>query len=326
MKKRTNNYNKKINDMIRNINFNKFIFILVFCNLTGAVANSISPFPLYGYFAFLFSFIAIVEVLAISFFVKQMDLILIEVSGEPKFRNAKYIYEKFQNSKSAFIIPFVVIFTYGGTGIPMIQTFELNCSMLFALVVFVPTVYLSIFVYMQYINLAVFIYQANICQEKYLAYLEQSPANSKILYLISELVTLCRNSFFSIGTAYIIAFGLFTLSGAFGIDVSIHNFCLVLGWGIIAIAIVIVFPVVSLLEKWWLSSIIRNLKTISTKKIQKDYIVKNGDKLQASDLIISIWQTPDYPINETVSLGYGVITTLVNLITMAYYAKELFVA
>ena len=159
-----------------------------------------------------------------------------------------------------------------------------------------------------------------------MSYIEPCPANSKILQLLSSLVNVYRNSFFAIGTAYIIAFGLFTLSNAFGVDVSVDNFCLVLGWVIIAVAIVTVFPIVSLLEKWWMSSIVRDLKTISTKKIQNDFRENNSDKLQASDLIISIWQTPDYPIKESISWGYGFFATLVNLITILYYAKELFQA
>lgn len=302
----------------------KFFIFLIIYNSVGIYANYIEPFPLYVYFASLFCFITITAILTIRFYLKQMNLILIEVSGEPKFREAKYEYEKLHNKRIVFIIPFFAIFIYGGTGISMIKSFELNCSMIFALATFVPTVYVSILVYIQYILLAIFIFQTNNCNEKYLSYVEPCPANSKILQLLSELVSVCRNSFFAIGTAYIIAFGLFSLSNAFGVDVSKNNFCLILGWGIIAVAIVAVFPIISLLEKWWMSSIIRNLKTISTQKIQKDFRENNSDKLQASDLIISIWQTPDYPIKESVSWGYGIITTLVNLLTMLYYAKELF--
>lgn len=319
------NLNDKIYDFLCQFDIKKFFLILTVYNFIGIYTNYIKPFPFYGYFALIFNFIAIISVFAVRFFLKQISLILVEVSGEPKFRKAKYKYEKFQHRKIVFIIPLSAILIYAGTGVPMIKSFELNCSMVFALAAFIPTVYLSILVYIQYIALAFFIYEANICDDKYLSYIEQCPANSKILYLLSELVNLYRNSFFAIGTAYIIAFGLFTLSNAFGIDVSLNNFCLVVGWGIIAIAIVIVFPIVSLLEKRWMSSIIRNLKTISTRKIQKDFPENNSDKLQASDLIISIWQTPDYPIKESISLGYGVITTMVNLVTMLYYAKELFI-
>lgn len=208
----------------------------------------------------------------------------------------------------------------------MIKSFELNCSMIFALIAFIPTVYFSILVYLQYIFLAVFIYKVNNCNDKYSSFIEQCPANSTILYLVSELVYLFRNSFFAIGTAYIIAFGLFTLSNAFGIDISMNNYCLVIGWGIITVAIVFVFPIISFLEKKWLLSIIRSLKVHTTKNIQKKYKEHNSDKLQASNLIISIWQTPDYPIKESVSLGYGIITTILNLVTMLYYARELFVS
>lgn len=308
------------------IDIKKIFLIIVFYNIIGIYTNHIKPFPLYGYFAFIFSFIAIISILTIRHFVDKMNLILIEVSGEPKFRSAKYEYEKMQNQKIIFMVPLLAIIIYIGTGIPMIKSFELNCSMIFALTAFVPTVYLSVLGYIQYIILAIFIYKINTCNDKYLSYLEQCPANSTILYSLSELVYLYRNSFFVIGTAYIIAFGLFTLSNAFGVDISINNYCLVLGWGIITIAIVIVFPIVSFLEKKWISSIIRNLKVLSTKKIQKNFKENNGDKLQASNLIISIWQTPDYPLKESVSLGYGIITTALNLVTMLYYAKELFIS
>lgn len=322
--KEKKDFNEKIYSLFRDMNLKRFFIFLVIYNSVGIYANYLEPFPLYVYFASLFCFIAIIAILAIRFYLKQMDLILIKVSGEPKFRKAKYVYEKLHKKKTVLIIPFLAIFIYAGTGIPMIKSFELNCSMLFALITFVPTVYVSILVYIQYILLAVFIYQTNNCNEKYLSYIEPCPANSKILQLLSELVSIYRNSFFAIGTAYIIAFGLFSLSNAFGVKVSKDNFCLVLGWGIIAVAIVAVFPIISLLEKWWMSSIIQDLKTISTHKIQKEFRENNSDKLQASDLIISIWQTPDYPIKEPISWGYGVITTLVNLLTVLYYAKELF--
>lgn len=327
-KRKTKNnrtFNEKIYEFLSNIDTKKFVFVLIIYNIIGICTNYIEPFPLYGYFAALFSFIAIISVLAIRFFLKQMNSILIEISGEPKFRVAKYEYEKIQNRKIIFIIPIFIILLYAGTGIPMIESFSLNCSMLFALVAFAPTVYFSILVYIEYIILAVFIYNTNTCDGKYLSYIKQCPANSKILYLISELVNLYRNSFFTIGTAYIIAFGLFTLSNAFGVNISTNNICFMVGWGIIAIAIVIMFPIISILEKRWISSIIRNLKIVSTQKIQKDYKENNSDKLQASTLIISIWQTPDYPIRESISWGYGVITIMVNLVTMLYYAKELFI-
>ena len=315
--KEKKDFKGKIYSLFRDVNLKRFFIFIIIYNLIGIYANYRVPFPLYIYFASIFCFIAITAVLAIRFYLKQMDLILIEISGEPKFRKAKYEYERLYNKKIVFVIPFFAIFVYAGTGIPMIKSFELNCSMIFALATFVPTVYISILVYIQYILLAIFIYHVNNCDDKYLSYIEPCPANSKILQLLSSLVNVYRNSFFAIGTAYIIAFG---------VDVSVDNFCLVLGWVIIAVAIVTVFPIVSLLEKWWMSSIVRDLKTISTKKIQNDFRENNSDKLQASDLIISIWQTPDYPIKESISWGYGFFATLVNLITILYYAKELFQA
>lgn len=316
----------KIYAFLEKFDIKKFILIIAFYNFAGLLANNIDPFPLYGYFAVLFNLIVICSIFAIRFFLQQMNTIIIKVSGEPKFRASKYIYENFKKRKIYFAIPIIVIFVYMGTGIPMIKQFELNSSMIFALAAFIPSVYLSILVYILYIVLAVFLYKANKCNDKYLSYIEQCPANSDILYLLSELLKVYRNSFFTIGTSYIIAFGLFTLSNSFGIDVSVKNYGLMLGWGIIVLAIVLVFPSISYLEKRWMSSIIRNLKILTTKKIQKDFKENNGDKLQASNLIIAIWQTPDYPIKEPVSLGYGIITTMVNLVTMLYYANELFIS
>lgn len=323
---KSKNNNIKVWEYLSKIEIKHITLVIIIYNIVGVLTNYIKPFPLYGFFATIFSFIAAISVLAIRYFLCQMKLILIEVSGEPRFRNAKYEFEKMQNKKIILVIPLFVIMIYAGTGIPMIKSFELNCSMIFALIAFIPTVYLSILVYIQYIFLAVFIYKVNNCNDKYLSYIEQCPANSTILYLLSELVYFFRNSFFAIGTAYIIAFGLFTLSNAFGIDISINNYFLVIGWGIITVAIVFVFPIISFLEKKWLLSIIRSLKVRSTKNIQKNYTEHNSDKLQASNLIISIWQTPDYPIKESVSLGYGILTTILNLVTMLYYARELFVS
>lgn len=325
-KKKSTNKNTNIWEILSKIDIKNAILIIILYNIIGAYANYVAPFPLYGFFSFIFSFIAIISALIIRCFLHRMKSILIAISGEPKFRSAKYGYERIQNKKIIFIIPVFAIIIYAGTGIPMIKHFELDCSMIFALAAFIPTVYLSILVYIQYINLAIFIYRVNNCSEKYLSYIEPCPANSSILYMLSELVYLYRNSFFVIGTAYILAFGLFTLSNSFGIDISINNYCLVIGWGIITVAIVIVFPVISFLEKKWITNIIRNLKVLTTKKLQKDYKENNSDKIQASNLIISIWKTPDYPINETISLGYGLITTILNLVTMLYYARELFVA
>ncbi len=249
--KRTN-LNKKIFDLFVKADIKKIFLIVIIYNIMGVIANCITPFPLYGYFIVIFNFIAISSILAIRFFSNQINLILIEISGESKFRTAKYAYSKFQNNKIVFIIPFFVIIIYGGIGILLMESFKLNYSMIFALAVFIPTVYLSILVYMQYIVLAIFLYKASICNEKHLSHVEQRLADRKILGLLSELVNIYRNSFFAIGTAYIIAFGLFTLSNAFGIDISVHNFYLVIGWGIITIAIVIVFPVISILEKKWM--------------------------------------------------------------------------
>ena len=325
-KNKLRNKNIKVWEYLCKIDVKCVFLIVIIYNIVGVITNYIEPFPLYGFFAAIFSFIAVTSVLAIRYFLCQMKLILIEASGEPKFRTAKYEFEKMQNKKIILIVPLFVIVIYVGTGIPMIKSFELNCSMIFALIAFIPTVYFSILVYLQYIFLAVFIYKVNNCNDNYLSFIEQCPANSTILYLVSELVYLFRNSFFAIGTAYIIAFGLFTLSNAFGIDISMNNYCLVIGWGIITVAIVFVFPIISFLEKKWSLSIIRSLKVHTTKNIQKKYKEHNSDKLQASNLIISIWQTPDYPIKESVSLGYGIITTILNLVTMLYYARELFVS
>ena len=71
------------------------------------------------------------------------------------------------------------------------------------------------------------------------------------------------------GTLYIIAFGLFTLSGAFGVLLDFSNMFLIIGWSVILIAIVIAFPVVSIFERSWMMEIVRKLKTESVMDIRK---------------------------------------------------------
>jgi len=320
------NSNQILHKIIINIKVSLVFFIAIIMNIIGFIANQISPFPLYYYFSFIFTAIAFIAVFTVRYFAKEMDKIMVDVSSEPKFRIAKYNYLRFLDVKFYYFIPFSMIFLYAGTGIPMIQSFRLNCSMAYALSAFTITVYFSILAYIQYISLAVFIYQVKNSDEKYLDYMEQMPANTDTLYKLSYLIKVYRNSFFSMGTLYIIAFGLFTLSGAFGVLLDFSNMFLIIGWSVILIAIVIAFPVVSIFERSWMMEIVRKLKTESVMDIRKKYKQNNSDKLQASDLIIAIWQTPKYPIEESVSLLYATISATTNLFTILIYAKELFLA
>lgn len=324
LKKRTATINELLHDRIINLKTLHIIFVAIIMNILGAYANWVSPFPLYYYFSAIFTVIAFIAVFTVRYFAREMDAIMIEISGEDKCRVAKYGYLRTLNAKWYYLIPFTMIILYAGTGIPMIQSFQLNCSMKYALMAFAVTVYFSILAYMQYISLAVFIYKVKCSNDKCLSYIEQIPANTKWIYQLCSLIKIYRNSFFCIGTLYIIAFGLFTLTGVFGVVITFSNIFLVLGWLVILVAIVIAFPVVSVLERSWITGIIRELKNLSTDKIKKTYTRNDTDKLQASDLIIAIWQTPEYPFKESISLFYASISAMANFITMIYYAKELF--
>lgn len=316
--------NKKLHCWIINLKIQYVFLAALILNILGAYANKITPFPLYYYFTIIFTCIAIIVVLVVCFFAKKMEAVMIEVGGEPRFRVAKYFYFNILNAKLYYLIPFSMIILYAGTGISMIKNFQLNASMVYALFVFTITVYFSILAYIQYISLAIFIYKVRCSNEKYLDYIEQSPANTKVIYMMSSLIKIYRNAFFSIGSLYIIAFGLFTLSGEFGVIINLSNVFLLIGWLVILVAIVIVFPLVSFLEKGWMVAIIRELKVEYTLKIKKTYAKNDSDKLQASDLIISIWQTPEYPFRESLSILYASLSAMVNLLTVMYYAKELF--
>ncbi len=292
----------------------------------GLVLDLIWPFPSFAVFFTLFVFIGVVAVWAIVYFQRMMQSIIMELSDQDATRSANISYLKHWESSCAYILgPLVVIFIFGIGGCSMFGAIKLTPTLIWVLGLFFVVVYVSIVGYILYIALSVYVHHLAMETTAYTrlpkAYVENIPARLGWLQNLTKLCHTYRTCFFTLGGTYIAAFSCFCWLPSMQARTSSPVFYLL--WGIIIVAIVFMFPLISILEHHWIKNIVAKLKDNYINDYVKERqlemkLYRSGQFPQYTQraidtiYIVQIMNSNDYPLKSKLATCYAVTMAVLN--------------
>lgn len=306
----------------------KFLSLFVLYVILGISLQQQWNFPHFYEFMFCFLFIGCLGMAAISYFTSKMKYITSLLAHQPAARKGNYFYHRYCSDSVLYILgPLLIIFVFGIGGCAMFGAIRLTPTLIWILVLFFFVVHTSIIGYLQYIALAFYIRNLAYSSDEY-KYLEKTPTEcipAKLAWLqeLTRLSHTYRSAFFTLGSAYILAFGAFCWLPEMQADRT--SFAFYLLWGIIFCVIVILFPVVSLLEYGWIKEIVGHLKDryildlALENQISSKTNLKMRQPLPYHQLIHTICATQilnskDYPITSTLTTCYAAILSFFNFL------------
>lgn len=290
----------------------------------GEIINLIWYFPYHYFFAVTFTIILSIAIYALKSISEKLNEVTTDLADQNRAVKANHMYLiHCRKNTINFIIPLCIVLVFGVGGCLMFGNIELTPALIWFLIYFCITVYFSIVIYLQYIYLAIYLFLLSssngIYRHTNKSVVEFIPAQVGWIKNLAKVSHSARNSFFTVGSLYIIAFGVFCFFPNTAADITSVAFYLL--WGIIFFAIVIVFPLVSILEFIWIKNIVYSLKMSFINDLSIEQQLSNNSKLvnsikQLTRTIstIQIINSKDYPISSTWSTCYSFILTFFNFI------------
>lgn len=224
-------------------------------------SNHKYPFPHFVFFLLVFLFIGVGALGAVLYYNRTIDAVISLTVKEPPCEKARITIQKYRNLKINWIIPILVIITFGVGGCAIFSNLELTPTFICCILIFIPVVYISIIGYLKYVYLCIFIYKIAFSPKRYkkLPIMNSAKVPPVINWYkkLERLFFIYQGAFFIFGLLYIIAFGKFCFSPEY--EVYINSIIFYFLWGIIFIAIVLTFPAVVQLEKKWIKKIKENI-------------------------------------------------------------------
>lgn len=292
---------------------------------SGIILNQIWKFNYFFIYIILFYIILVGVVCAEFIFVKSTDKIRALTIGMNGFIKANTFFSKYETSKIYALIPPLVVIIFGFSGTFLFKQVIITPTLIWVLCFFAVVVHLSIIGYLQYVLL--FIYIGKIAKDKsnYINLIKPTqhviPTEIDWLLGLTKLYHVFRSAFFTFGSLFIAAYSCFCFLPGFGVDVNNHLFFLL--WTIIFIAIVVLFPLTSILKYQWIKKIV--------KKVKKSYIddLKNetllaGDKIpewyntslqMISNLFtVTVNNLDDYPFKNKAGEVYAYLIAVINFV------------
>lgn len=309
--------------------FKKFVitFVLFFCGM-GVVLYQYYSFPYFEFYVCIFGSIGLLARGAIKYYIKSMPQITTSVTIASKEQPASIFYYKYIYKDIIYaIFPTIIVIIFGCGGIVMFRSLSIDILFVWIMLLFIIVVYISIVGYIQYIFLAIYIYKITISKPELLNFQhslnECIPADLEWIQSLAKLSHIYRTVFFTIGSMYIMAFGAFCYLPEF--NVICNSLIYYILWSIILIAIVIIFPVISILEHCWIKRIVKKVKDtyISDLKKETNYLkkaCKNIGTINVQVLFLEniyafrIMESRDYPITSIWNVGYGVLLAIINFL------------
>lgn len=235
--------------------------------------------------------------------------------------NAKL--ERRKKSAHNYWIPFLFISFFGGSAI-ILKLISFNPLGIFCLFAFVIIVFFSIVGYLQYVHLALYLNDISKADfiDSGVNYDKTYPAKTDWLVELTKLYHLYRNCFFFTGMLYMIAFYLFTSDLSLNmftnpINSSVEQKIVMLCWIVIFVAIVMLFPISSVAGYLNIEKIVSNLKTTEVYKLKKR-MIKHKKEQEYTPLIISIWETSNYPIRDILGRIASSIIAVINFVAAVF--------
>lgn len=306
--------------------FKRLIIITLLYSALGFALNYKWEFPHFYEFVLCFFFIGLLGLWAITYFSRKIKKITATLTDQPAAKKANSFFFRYCAESNIYIIgPISIILLFGIGGCSMFGAIELTPTLIWVLILFSFIVYISIIGYLQYIVLAIYIYNLAHSTSDYRKLPKTAvgciPAELNWVQELTKLSHTYRSVFFTLGSAYILAFGAFCWLPEMIADTSSIAFYVL--WGIILVVIVSFFPIVSVSEYKWIKKIVEKLKAsyindlTNEKKIDAKLkitpVSPSYQRLIQMLCATQIINSKDYPIKSAWATSYAIFLSLLNL-------------
>lgn len=306
-------------------NCRRLFYVCVLFLVFGMFLYQKWSFPRFFEFVFIFTLIGAIAFLSVMHFSKEITRIVAVVADQPGAKIANRIYHLYCLDSLLYILaPLTIILVFGIGGCSMFGAMSLNPTLIWVLTLFFFVVYISIIGYLQYIVLFIYIWKLASGSGKYKrlpkSMVECIPARLEWIQRLTKLSHTYRNSFFTLGSAYIIAFGAFCWLPEMRANTSVPAFYLL--WGIIFVVIVLLFPTASILEYRWIKQIVGHLKSsyiedlVSESKINRKtsavILSPPAERFVQTLCAMQIMNSMDYPIKSIWANCYAALVSIFN--------------
>ena len=307
----------------------KKVFIMLVITLLiyffiGIVLNIIWKFNYFYLYFFLFSLILVGAIFAEYKYTKSTDKIRALTNHIEGAQKANSFYSKYNHSIIHALIPILTVLLFGIGGTVLYSTITFTPTVIWCLCFFVLVVHVSIIGYVQYIMLLIYIGKLANNDIPYKNLIKESvhvlPSEISWLKELARVSHFYRNIFFSLGSLYIIAFSGFCFLPNFNVAIE-HVFFYIL-WGVIFIAIALIFPIVSIFEFYLIKKILRKVKSSYVNDLVKENNlfsdampewIKPSLSMIENVFAETINKSESYPIPKRLSLSYAFIISIINL-------------
>lgn len=322
---RITNINNSITDkilyIITQINAYCFMISIIFFYTVGAIVNHFVRFPKFIVFQSLFMGILVIAFFSIRYFEKQMKEIHRLMAGDKTlFFISDKIY-RLRHSALNLIVPPAAGAFFGCLASLLFNINLRSLSSMYLIMIYTGCVLVSFLGYLQYIYLFIYIQKLSNNTKKISALNHDYPPNTKWVVLLTKLYSNYRSIFFLLGAAYVFGVIYFVLCGDYKVIEKITAYkeyrnLLIVFWGSVFLAIVIFFPISTVIEYYNIKKIVENLKNqsiIELNSMMPAHSITDEIKLQKSSLVIAIINTPDYPIKDNLAIVFSAFISFVNL-------------
>lgn len=314
-------------------NPSQYLRELSFCNLAkyvlaflaiGGCAQLLYPFPHFYVFTSIFLFIGTLCLFAEQHFCREMEKIRTDLAGQPPANRANLFFNTRCVDTPIYLwAPLCTVLLFGTGGCLLYREIQPTPTLLWILMLFAIVVFISIVGYLQYAALAVYLALLSHCEDRYMQQekklLDCIPAESEWIKRLTRLTHTYRSIFFTLGSVYILAFSAFCFLPEFYTDRASPIFALL--WGVIFVAIVFAFPIISLLEHHWIKAVVWQLKTSYVFDLEQEKnLLARRVGTAVADLVQTLctWQilnSKDYPAHSVWATGYAAFLSVLNLIS-----------
>ncbi len=292
----------------------------------GVLLQQKYSFPCFYPFVGIFLFIGATCLLSEQYYCKEMRKITDALRRQKCAATANFFMSTWGARSAGFVIaPAAIVLVFCIGGCLIFGAIQLTATLVWVLILFSAVVAISIVGYLQYLCLAIYIAKLSHASERY-----QTLEKKQVNYVPAELAWLQKLTglshryqavFFTMGCAYITAFSGFCFWP--DMEAKTNTFFFYVLWGIIFVAIVLVFPIISILEHRWIKQIVRHLKESYIYDLeQEEKLLKRSHSEQFTSMVVSIsarqiLDSRDYPLRSLWGSGYAVAMTIINFMTTA---------
>lgn len=302
------------------------IFVTFLYSVLGVALNYKWEFPHFFEFVLCFSFIGILCLCAITYYSRKINKITAALADQPAAKKANAFFFRYGKESYVYIIcPLSIVLIFGIGGCSMFGAMEITPTLIWVLILFAFVVYISIIGYLQYVVLAIYIHNLTRGSGDFRKLPKATvgciPAQLDWLQDLTKLSHTYRSSFFTLGSAYILAFSAFCWLPEMLAETTSPAFYVL--WSIILVVIVFFFPLISILEYRWIKKIVEQLKVsyikdlTSEKKLDSKFkvtpISPSFQRLIQMLCATQIINSKDYPLKSAWASCYAVFLTLLNL-------------